>query len=77
MSIVDGPAWEKENPPEDRGNLRDRINKGEPRCHELSRAILNLDWYDTESQARRVIYWIVEEEKANADLRTCRLPIHG
>lgn len=43
--------------------LRAGINKQAGRCHELSRKILNLDWYDTESQARRVIEWMVEQEE--------------
>lgn len=42
---------------------RDRINKAAGRCHEFAREILNLDWYDTESQARRVIEAMVEREK--------------
>jgi hypothetical protein len=42
--------------------FRDRINKQLPKHHALSRLILNLDWHDTESQARRVIEWIVEED---------------
>lgn len=57
--------------------LRDRINKQAGRCHELSREILNLDWYDAESQARRVIKWIVEEEKFQADIKYHTIPIPG
>lgn len=43
--------------------LRKRINEGSPREHALSRKILGLDWYDTESQARRVIEYIAENER--------------
>ena len=42
---------------------RARINASAPREHALARAILRIDWYDVESQARRVIEWIVREEK--------------
>jgi len=41
---------------------RNRINAGAGRLHELSRQILNVDWFDTESQARRVIEHFAEAE---------------
>lgn len=44
-------------------DARSRINSQAGRCHELSREILDRDWYDTESQARRVIEWIVKQEE--------------
>lgn len=44
-------------------NERQRINESAGRCHELSRQILGIDWYDTESQARRVIEAMATSEK--------------
>ena len=41
---------------------RARINASAPREHALAREILRLDWYDVESQARRVIEWLVTQE---------------
>ncbi|WP_312388111.1 hypothetical protein [Stutzerimonas nitrititolerans] len=43
-------------------DIRNRINAQAGRRHELSRAILGIDWYDTESQARSVIEHIAERE---------------
>jgi len=37
---------------------------GTDRRHELARQILNLDWYDVESQARQVIEHMVKVENA-------------
>ena len=34
---------------------RESINKAAGEAHELTRSLLGLDWYDTESQARSVI----------------------
>lgn len=41
---------------------RNRINAGAGRLNELSRKILGIDWYATESQARRVIEHFAEAE---------------
>lgn len=48
-------------------SIRQRINESSSEEHRLSRHILGLDWYDTESQARRVIEWIVEQNKGKKD----------
>lgn len=43
-------------------DIRNRINAQAGRHHELSRAILGIDWYDTESQVRSVIEHFAELE---------------
>lgn len=48
-------------------DLRKRINEGSPEQHALSRKILGLDWYDTESQARRVIEHVVAQRTLCTD----------
>lgn len=42
---------------------RQRINEKAGRLHELSREILGLDWFDVESQARRLIEELAEREE--------------
>lgn len=37
---------------------RQQINSNAGIHHTLSRQILGIDWYDTESSARRVIEWL-------------------
>lgn len=41
---------------------REQVNLRAGRKHELAREHLGLDWYDTESQARRLIESIAEQE---------------
>jgi len=41
---------------------RELVNQRAGRKHELAREHLGLDWFDTESQARRIIEAIAEEE---------------
>lgn len=42
---------------------RDSINEGAGDLHVLSREVLGIDWYDTESQARRSIEALYEAQK--------------
>lgn len=51
--------------------IREEINERNPEEHKIAREVLNLDWYDVESQARRVIHHLVAKNKADdADLDT-------
>lgn len=42
---------------------RQQINSNAGIHHTLSRQILGIDWYDTESSARRVIEWLAEGQE--------------
>lgn len=46
---------------------REEINEQAGHCHELSKEILGLDWYDTEHQARTVIEAMAKREVEEAD----------
>jgi len=44
-------------------DTRERINKMAGRKHELTRQILGIDWFDLNSQARRAIEYIADQEE--------------
>lgn len=42
-------------------DIRETVNNNSPEHHKLCREILGIDWFDCESQARRVIDWMVNK----------------